>query len=90
MAQDLSMVGLNRAKSVLHLVGRGLGVAYAAAGPGTARARPLFPWPPRGPLDDAAVWCNGRMALPDYERRPTGRGTRRRERCTGEGWFARL
>ena len=27
------------------------------------------------------------MALPDYERRPTGRGTRRRERCTGEGWF---
>ena len=56
MAQDLSMVGLNRAKSVLHLVGRGLGVACTPPPDLARHVRDLlFPWPPRGTLDDAAV-----------------------------------
>ena len=57
----------------------------------------LFPWPPAGDPWTMLLWCNGRMALPDYERltdwsrhpAPLSAwdGTRRRERCTGEGWF---
>jgi hypothetical protein len=39
MAQDLSMVGLDRAKSVLPLVGRGLGTCAT----GCSRGPPLMP-----------------------------------------------
>ena len=49
MAQDCSIVGIDRAKSVLHLVGRGLGVAFTPPPDLARHARDrLFPWTPAG------------------------------------------
>ena len=68
MAQDCSIVGIDRAKSVLHLVGRGLGVAFTPP-PDLARhvRDRLFPWTPAGDSWTTLLGCNGRMALPDHE-----------------------
>jgi hypothetical protein len=68
MAQECSMVGLDRAKSVLPLVGWGLSVAFAP--PDLARhvGDRLLPWPPADDPWTTLRWCNGRMALPDHER----------------------
>jgi hypothetical protein len=59
------MVGIDRAKSVLHLVGRGLGVAFTPP-PDLARhvRDRLFPWTSAGAPWTTLLWCNGRMALP--------------------------
>jgi hypothetical protein len=79
-------------------IARGFGVACTPP-PDLARhvRDRLFPWPPAGDPWTTLLWCNGRMALPDYERLTDWSGhpaplsawdgTRRRERCTGEGWF---
>jgi hypothetical protein len=47
----------------------GLGVAFSPPPALARRVRDrLFPWTPAGDPWTTLLWCNGRVALPDYER----------------------